>query len=379
MGQSATDEHKHDESSEHSHDEHSHEGEDDHSHDGGHDHEHLHDHGSGITGFFNSLFDRHTHSHTALAADRSFSSSEEGIRTVWIALALLGITTVLQIVISIISGSVALLADTVHNLGDALNSIPLLIAFYLARRVASRRYNYGFGRAEDIAGIFIVLSIAFSAGYIFYESFTKLLNPEPLRNIGWVAAASIIGFLGNEAVALLQIRVGRKIDSAALIADGLHARTDGLTSLAVLVAAGGAYLGFPLADPIVGMLIGVAILFITRDAAVSMWYRLMDSVDPQLLDTAEAAVATVAEVKECQRVRMRWVGHQLHSEVTIAVEPEITTAKSHDIAEDVRHAVFHAIDSVYEVIVHVEPYSDDQSHVHEKTAHHEAPPAPLIN
>lgn len=367
MSEATSEQHAHDDADSH---------EEGHGHSHGDD-DHLHDHGTGLVGFFNSLFDRHTHSHTALAADRSFSTSEEGIRTVWIALALLGITTILQIVISIISGSVALLADTVHNLGDALNSIPLLIAFYLARRVASRRYNYGFGRAEDIAGIFIVLSIAFSAGYIFYESFSKLLDPEPLRNLGWVVAASIVGFLGNEAVALLQIRVGRKIQSAALIADGLHARTDGLTSLAVLIAAGGSYLGFPLADPIVGMVIGVAILFITRDAAVSMWHRLMDAVEPELLDQAEAAIAKVKAVEETRRVRMRWVGHQLHSEVTIAVNPELSTLDSHAIAEQVRHEVFHAVESVYEVIVHIEPHGEDPHETHRVTMHHDPPPERL--
>jgi cation diffusion facilitator family transporter len=156
-------------------------------------------------------------------------SHEAGIGTVWLAFVALMMTAALQIVIVAWSGSVALLADTIHNIGDGLNSIPLLIAFYLARRMATRRYTYGFGRAEDVAGIFIVLSIAFSAGVIFWQSIQKLIHPQPITNLGWVAAAAIIGFLGNEAVALLQINVGRKIGSAALVADGLHARTDGLT------------------------------------------------------------------------------------------------------------------------------------------------------
>ena len=154
------------------------------------------------------------------------------------ALAALTITSLLQVVIVWWSGSVALLADTIHNIGDGLNSVPLLIAFYLARRAATRRYSYGFSRAEDVAGVFIVLSIAFSAGVIFWESIQKLIDPQPLTNLSWVGVAAVVGFLGNEAVALLQIRTGRRIGSAAMVADGLHARTDGLTSLAVLVAAG---------------------------------------------------------------------------------------------------------------------------------------------
>ncbi len=208
----------------------------------------------------------HSHDHSDLAADRAFADNEAGIRTVWLALGALTVTSVLQLAIVFASGSVALLADTAHNIGDGLNSIPLLIAFYLARKVATRRYTYGYGRAEDIAGIFIVLSILVSAGIIFWESFQRFLDPQPLTNLGWVAAAAIIGFLGNEAVAVMQIRVGNRIGSEALIADGLHARTDGLTSLAVLLAAIGSWLGFPLADPIIGLLIGVAILFITWDA-----------------------------------------------------------------------------------------------------------------
>ncbi len=374
MAQATIDEQLHGESSE-GHNKHEHADQDSpdrHDHDG-----HDHDHGAGIVGFFSSLFDRHSHSHTALAADKSFKASEEGIRTVWIALALLGVTTVLQIVISVISGSVALLADTVHNLGDALNSIPLLIAFYLSRRIATRRYNYGFGRSEDIAGIFIVLSIAFSAGYILYESIDKFINPQPITNIGWVAVAAIIGFLGNEGVALLQIRMGRKINSAALIADGMHARTDGLTSLAVLLAAGGAYLGFPLADPIIGLIIGIAIVLITRDAAVSMWYRLMDSVEPALLDQAEAVIADVEGVKETCRVRMRWVGHQLHTEAVISVDPAISTTKSYETIEAVRHAIFHNMDAVGEVLITIEPHTDNREDLHQETAHHSSPPVRL--
>ena len=230
-------------SSQASHDDHTHD-HGDHPH-GDHDHDHDdHQQQAGPWGWVRALFHAqgHDHDHSALATDRSFLENQEGIRTVWLALGLLLLTTVLQMIIFGLSGSVALLADTAHNLVDALNSIPLLIAFYLARRLPTRRYNYGFGKAEDVAGIFIVLSIAVSAVYIFGESFGKLFDPQPLTNVGWVAAAAIIGALGNEAVAFIQIRTGRKIGSAAMEADGLHARTDGLTSLAVLVAAIGAWL-----------------------------------------------------------------------------------------------------------------------------------------
>lgn len=381
--------HQHDSEDNHTHDQpaqeaqevhpHPHEHEQAHEHDDhddgdhGHDHEHDHDHGSGLWGWVNTIFHLHGHSaqKAALANDQAIQDNASGIRTVWWALAILSFTAILQIAIFGMSGSVALLADTVHNIGDAINSIPLLIAFYLARRVANRRYSYGYGRAEDVAGIIIVLSIAFSAGVIFWESIQKLFNLEPITNLGWVAAAAIIGFVGNELVALLQIRTGRAIGSAAMVADGLHARTDGLTSLAVLIAVIGTWLGFPIVDPIIGLLIGVTILFITRDATVTMWYRLMDAIDPTLLDKAEKIVRDHAEVKEVQWVRMRWMGHRLHSDLAISVDPNLTTAASHQVAEELRHALYHAFPHLAEVVVHVDPWSPQADEHHQLTAHHE--------
>jgi len=354
-------------------------------HDHDHDHDHDHHHGDAdhhhhdkksVWGWLTTLLHLHGHSHQHgdLANDRAFVDHAAGIRTVWLALAALAITSLIQIFIVLWSGSVALLADTVHNIGDGLNSIPLLIAFYLARRVATRRYTYGFGRAEDVAGIFIVLSIAISAGLIFWESFQKLINPQPMSHLNWVAAAAIVGFLGNEAVALMQIRVGRRIGSAALVADGLHARTDGLTSLAVLFAVVGTWLGFPILDPIIGILIGVAILFITKDATVAMWYRLMDAIEPEILSEAEAVIQAQAGPKGFHRLRMRWIGHRLHAEVHIAVNPQLTTAESHRIAEELRHSLFHRLTNLSEVIVHIDPWSEAPEQFHQLTTHHEPVP-----
>jgi len=379
-------EHQHDGAHDHAHapdHDHGHSHDHDHAHDHAHDHDH--DHASGPLGFIQSWLHMgdHTHSHGAqeLIADPAFMNNRKAIRTVWIALGLLGLTTLAQVVIYLLSGSVALLADTVHNLGDALNSAPLLIAFYLARRAPNRRYTYGFHRAEDVAGVFIVLSIAISAALIFWESYQKFVDPEPIRNLTWVAAAALIGFVGNEGVALLQIRVGRAIGSAAMVTDGLHARTDGLTSLAVLVAAGGAWLGFPLADPLIGLLIGVAVLFITRDAMVSIWFRLMDAIEPENYDAAEEAaqqqVDAFADLREIRRLRMRWMGNRLFADLHIAVTPELSTAESHALAEQVRHALFHELTLLSEVVVHVEPWSADPDEHHQITAHHEATPRPL--
>jgi cation diffusion facilitator family transporter len=266
---------------------------------------------------------------------------------------------------------VALLADTVHNLGDALNSLPLLAAFYISRRAATKRYTYGFARAEDVAGVVIVLSIVFSAGYILYESFRKLFNPEPIANLGWVAAAAVIGFLGNELVAWLQINTGKRIGSAALVADGQHARTDGYTSLAVLIAAGGSWLGYPIVDPIIGLLIGVVIVFVARDAAITIWYRLMDAVDPELVETIEKEAQKVAGVQDVHEVRVRWMGHALHSELHIVVDEDLPTHVSHQIGEEVRHALYHAMPRLAGVSVHIDPCGHGGNHHHELTAHHQ--------
>jgi cation diffusion facilitator family transporter len=297
----------------------------------------------------------YTHAHARPGQSDAIFKNELGIRTVRLALLALAITTALQAAIYLLSGSVALLADTVHNLGDALNSIPLLVAYMLARRAANRRYTYGYGRAEDVAGLLIVASIAFSAGYILWESIQKLINPQPLGNLGWVAAAAVIGFAGNELVALMQIRVGREIGSEAMVTDGLHARTDGLTSLAVLVAAGGAWLGFPIVDPIVGLLIGVAIVFITRDAIIAMWHRLMDAVDPKLVDQAEQIIQAGKGVQSVERLRMRWVGHGLHIEARVRVTGNPTLAKADAISDALSHELEHELPNVADVSVMVMP------------------------
>jgi cation diffusion facilitator family transporter len=282
----------------------------------------------------------------------------------------------MQMLIVYFSGSISLFADTAHNIGDGLNSIPLLIAFYLARRLPTKRYNYGFGRAEDVAGIIIVISIAVSAVVVLSQSFQRLINPQQLTNLGWVAAAALLGFLGNEAVAILQIRVGRRIGSAAMVADGLHARTDGLTSLAVLVAAGGSWIGYPLVDPIIGFVIGIAIVFITWDAMKRIWYRLMDAVDPEMINRAEKLISTNEDVLEIRRIRLRWVGHNLHADVYISVNSDLKTSESHLVAEQVRHALFHEFPDLSDINVHIDPWTDAEDFHHDLTSAHE--PAPTL-
>ena len=295
----------------------------------------------------------HDHSHHELAADRAFLDNQLAVRTVWIALAALGLTTALQIVIYIASNSVALLADTVHNLGDALNSIPLLFAFYIARRAANRRYTYGYGRLEDIAGVFIVISIGFSAAYILYESVQRLFNPLPLDNLEWIALAALVGFVGNELVALMQIRVGRRIGSDAMIADGQHALIDGLTSLAVLIAVIGTLIGLPILDPIVGVVIALAIVGITWNAIKAVWYRMMDAVDPHQVEHVEAHVRGLEGVDNVLTLRLRWVGHRMYGVAKVQVPADTTLAASQAIVHAVQHEASHVIPQLAELTVEV--------------------------
>ncbi len=290
----------------------------------------------------------HTHDHGELASDRAFGDDEAGIRTVRIALVALAMTSIMQLAIVAVSGSVSLLADTAHNIGDAANSIPLLIAFSIARRAANKRFTYGYGRGEDVAGVLIVLSIFVSAGIVLWESSNRLFDAEPMRQIGWVAAAAVIGFIGNEVVAIMQIRVGKRIGSEALISDGLHARTDGLTSLAVLVAAVGAWLGYPLVDPIVGLIIGVVILFVSWDATKRIWGRLMDSVDPRLTERVEGVVASQPDVVSIEQLRLRWVGHRLHGDMRIRFA---SAAEAPGAIVDIRHRLEHDVPQLDDLVI----------------------------
>ena len=297
-------------------------------------------------------------------------SHERGLWAVKVSLIALLVTAVFQVIIVAISSSVALLADTIHNFSDALTAIPLGLAFILARRARNRRYTYGYGRAEDLAGAVIVIMILLSAVEVFYQSLQKLINPEPVRALGWVVAAAIIGFIGNEGVALLRINVGREIGSAALIADGLHARTDGFTSLGVLIGTLGVALGWPWADPLIGLLIGVTILIVVWGAAKDMWLRLMDAIDPAVTELVEQEAAEIDGVLAVQDVAVRWLGHRQRAELRITVDCQLPTLVSHRIAEEVRHALFHALPTLAEATVHIDPCECERSHQHHLAAHH---------
>ena len=321
----------------------------------GHDHHHGHDHRhGGLLGAVREVFAPHSHD-PADSVDEALESSAQGIRAVKISLIALAMTAIFQLVIVGLSGSVALAADTVHNFSDALTAIPLWIAFALGRRAATKRYTYGLGRVEDLAGLFVLLMIALSAIIAGYEAVRRLLHPIAIGHLGWVAAAGVIGFLGNELVALYRIRVGRRIGSAALVADGLHARTDGFTSLAVVFGAIGVWLGFPLADPIIGLLITAAILIVLRTAARDVFARLLDGVDPDLVDSAERALAAEPGVLGVRQLRMRWIGHRLHADAELDIDPAISLSEAHELAHSAEHSLTHAVPRLSSALIHAYP------------------------
>lgn len=341
--------------------------------DGHHHHEHHgtpHMHKHSLRHRLTHLLTPHSHK-TADKLDSALESSARGMRALWVSLAVLGVTALAQAVVVAMSGSVALLGDTVHNTADALTAVPLGIAFVLGRRAATRRFTYGYGRAEDLAGIAIVLTIAASAAFAGWTAIERLIDPRPVAHIPAVAVAALVGFAGNEWVARYRIRVGREIGSAALVADGLHARTDGFTSLAVLLGAGGAALGWQLADPIVGLAITAAITLVLRDAAREVFRRVMDAVDPALVDRAERALREVPGVRGVGELRLRWIGHRLRAEVAVVVDGDVTVRQAHAVAVNAEHALLHAVPRLTAALVHADPAPvPGEADPHLTLAHH---------
>ena len=310
-----------------------------------------------------------THAHTHGAMDPSILSTERGIWAIKWSFVVLLATAVFQVVVVLLSGSVALLADTIHNVGDAATAVPLWVAFTLARRKPSKRFTYGLGRVEDLAGVTIVLIILLSALVAGYLSIDRFLHPQAVEYLSAVIIASVIGFLGNEAVAIFRIKVGKDIGSAALIADGYHARVDGLTSLAVLFGAVGVWLGYPLADPIVGLVITAAILRIVWESGRTVFTRLLDGVDPEALDEIKQAVGSIQGVHDVTEVRVRWLGHRLHTELNVAVNPNLSVEKGHEVAKEVRHQLLHHVPYLSSVTIHIDPANASGEEHHRVVEH----------
>ncbi len=282
-------------------------------------------------------------------------ASSQGMRALWISLVVLLATAAIQAVVVALSGSVALLGDTLHNAADALTAVPLAVAFVVGRRPPTRRYTYGYGRAEDLAGVIIVLIMALSSVAAAWEAIDRLAHPRQVTNLIVVAVAAVVGFAGNELVARYRITVGRRIGSAALVADGLHARTDGFTSLAVLLGVGGVALGWGWADPVIGLVITVAILAVLRQAAREIYRRLMDAVDPAIVDQTERTLRGVPGVLDVGEVRLRWIGHRLRAECEIIVDPAASAVQAHQLTVAAEHELLHTLPRLSAALVHADP------------------------
>ncbi|MFJ1705728.1 cation diffusion facilitator family transporter [Kitasatospora sp. NPDC088346] len=317
------------------------------------EHQHHRQGWAGLRHRLGHLLKPHTHD-SPERVDAALEASADGLRTLWVSLVVLGLTASVQAVVVARSGSVALLGDTVHNLADALTAVPLGVAFLLGRRAANRSYTYGYGRAEDLAGVVVVAVVAASAVLAAATAVDRLLHPRPVEHLWAVAGAALVGCVGNEWVARYRIATGRRIGSAALVADGVHARADGLASLAVLLGAAGSAAGLRSADPLVGLLITVAILAALRGSLREVGRRLMDAVDPALVDAAERELGAVEGVRAVGAVRMRWVGHALRAEAEVVVDPELTVVAGHRVAEAAERALIGAVPRLLAVTVHVD-------------------------
>ncbi|MEP7154051.1 MAG: cation diffusion facilitator family transporter [Nitrospira sp.] len=311
----------------------------------------------------------HGHDHTHGALDPAVLTTKQGIRAVQLSFLVLLATTLVQVWVVYLSGSVALLADTIHNFGDAATAFPLWVAFAMARRKPTKSFSYGFGRVEDLAGVVIVLTILSSGLFAGYEAVTRLLHPPKVDYLGAVVAASIIGFIGNEVVAYYRLKVGNAIGSAALIADGHHARIDGFASLAVLFGAVGVWLGFPLADPLIGVVITAVLFKIVWDSGKSVFMRLLDGVDPEVIDEVTHAAQHVPGILDVTEVRVRWLGHRLLAEINIAVDSALSVEQGHEIAKEVRHQLLHHLKYLGNAIIHIDPVNASGEEHHHLSEH----------
>lgn len=312
---------------------------------------------------------RHVHKHTHTVTDPILFTTQRGIWAVkWSFLGLL-VTAIIQLFVVYFSGSVALFADMIHNISDASTAISLWLAFKLMRRKPNKSFTYGYGRVEDLAGVFIVLTILFSVIVAGYESVNCFFHPHSVEYLWAVILASIIGFIGNEAVARFRMKVGKEIGSAALIADGYHARVDGFTSLAVLFGAFGVWFGYPLADPVVGGVISIAILRIVYTSGKTVFIRLLDGVDPEVIDEIKHSASQTHGVKDITEIRVRWSGHRMHAELNIAVDPGLTIEKGHNIAQRVRHKLLHQLKYLSIVTIHIDPVNTSGEEFHHIDEH----------
>jgi cation diffusion facilitator family transporter len=299
----------------------------------------------------------HSHSHGVY-------HDSDAVRAVAVSAVALGAAAVVEFAAAIASRSAGVLADGLHNSGDVLTTFVLLFAFALARRPATRRFTSGYGRIEDIATLLIVVVIVVTAAVAAFESIRKLITPEQYSNIPFSLVAAAIGIVANLGVSEYKVRVGRSLGSTALEADGIHSRADALVSAGAFAGIGLAGLGLKLADPIAGLLITGAILYILVGTLRTLVLRMMDAVDPKLIDELTDAATGVDGVLGVHDVRARWVGRELVAVMHVSCDANASLKDAHEIGQRVEHAVSHAVPEA-RIDIHMDPGTD----VHEHPAH----------
>lgn len=295
----------------------------------------------------------------------SFFTSKKGLRAIIISSLILFFGSLFQLAVVLLSGSISLLSDTIHNFGDAVTALPMTIAFLVGRKKPTSRFTYGYGKVEDLAGVSILFFMLASAFYAAYVSIESFFHPHTVTHLWVVASASIVGFLINEGAAIFRIKVGKEIHSEALVTDGKHARMDGFTSLAVLIGSLGVSLGFPIVDPIVGFIISIIILHTVWESGKVVFTRLLDGVDPAIVEEVKDVIRKVSEVKGITETRVRWLGHKLHAEVNIAIDPKLSVEEGHNIAQKVHRELGKHLPHLSHIIIHIDPlHSSGEKHHH---------------
>ncbi len=343
------------ESTEHSHG--SAHDDDQHSHGSAHDDD-QHSHGSA-----HDNDTSHGHTHGQLATD-----DPDGLRVVMLSSVVLAGVAAVELTAAVASGSAGVLADGLHNLGDVSTTLALASAFILSRRAPSQRFPYGYHRGEDLAGLVVFLLMLASVVAAGYTSIDHLLHRRDLSNLTLAFVVALVGLVGNEVVAQYKTRAGRRLNSMALVADGRHSRIDGVASLGAAVGVAGAWLGFPLLDPLAGLVITLVIAAVAWDTARNVTSRLLDEADASLAATATRVASATAGVVAVTATRTRWTGRRIRVEMTLEVDGSLTVATAHGIGEAVRHRLYHEVPALGDVIVHLDPAGDASAHA--EVAHH---------
>jgi len=321
------------------------------------DHEPEHDH---------AARDRaadHGHVHgVAMGHDRG------ALRVVAISSLVLAGVAALELTAAALSGSAAVFADGLHNLGDVSTTVALAGAFILSRRAPTRRFPYGYHRGEDLAGLVVLGLIVASAVASGVTSIEHLVHRPRLANIPLALVVALVGFAGNEAVAQYKTAAGRRMGSMALVADGRHSRLDGLASLGAAVGVLGALLGAPMLDPIAGLALTGVIAVVAWETGRTVTGRLLDEADASLVATIETVARTTPGVLAVSEARARWLGRRVLAELTLELAPDAPLSRAHALGEEVRHRLYHRIDPLAEVIVHLDPAGDATAH--QAVSHH---------